>query len=92
MLVVSAEVRAEFETPVECLATDDLGVDRANELRHTVEPFRGRPAREPVEVSVGAGNVAVSACCDMDDNLSCLCHVGTCRDFRLGTYFMAGAR
>ena len=35
--------------------------------------FRGGPTREPVEAAVGAGDVAISACRDMDDDLSFLC-------------------
>ena len=67
---------AHLDTQVERLAAEELGVDRARKFWHAVEPFRGGPTREPVEAAVGPGDVAVSACCDVDDDLSFPCHVG----------------
>src|SRR5258708_40065133 len=75
--VARAEGCAHLDTQVEGLATEELGVDRAREFRHAVEPFRGGPTREPVQAAVGTGDVAVSACCGMGDDLSFLCHVDT---------------
>src|SRR5258708_7467047 len=75
--VARAEGCAHLDTQVQGLATEELGVGRARGLRHAVDPFRGGPTREPVQAAGGAGGVAVSACCDMDDDLSFLCHVDT---------------
>src|SRR5439155_491613 len=52
--VVRAKGCAHVDTHVEGLAPEELGIDRAREFGHAVEPFRGGPAREPVEAAVGA--------------------------------------
>jgi hypothetical protein len=70
MNVICLEARAHLDAPVECLTAEDLGIDGPRKLGQTVEALWSRPARQPVETAIGAGDVAVSARRDVDDNLS----------------------
>jgi hypothetical protein len=64
-----AEARAHLQTPVEGLATEDLGVDGALEFRQTVEALLSRPTRQPIQVAIEPSDVTVCACRDVDDDL-----------------------
>jgi len=65
-----AEARAELQTPIEGLATENLGVDGALEFRETVEALWGRPFRQPIEVAIEPSDEAVRARCDVYDDFS----------------------
>src|SRR5690606_8307802 len=64
------ELRAERAAHVVSLASDDLRVDRRQELVHAVEALRRWTRREPLEVAVGPRDVAVGARGDVDDDFA----------------------
>ena len=54
------EARAQFKTPFEGFAAEDLGFDGAFELRKTVESLWSGTFRQPIEIAVRPSHVAVS--------------------------------
>ena len=52
------------------LAAEDLGIGCPLEFRKAVEALGSRPIRQPVEIAIGPGDVAVRACSYVDDDLS----------------------
>jgi hypothetical protein len=65
--VICAEVRPHLDTQVECLSTENLRVHRAHEFWQTVETFRRRTIRQPVDVAVRSSDVTISARRDVND-------------------------
>jgi len=69
----AGEAGAELQAVVECLAAEDLGVDRLLEFADAVEPWWLGPLGEPIEAAVATRDEPVGARREVDDDLSQRC-------------------
>lgn len=66
--VVGSERGAQLDAAVERLPSQNLGIDGARESGQPVESLERRSIRQPVEVAIRSGDVAIRARRDVDDD------------------------
>jgi Putative transposase len=68
------ECRAHLHAQVVGLSAKHLRVNRLHELAHTIKTLGGWTLREPLDVAIGPGDIAVCTRRDVDDDFACVRH------------------
>jgi hypothetical protein len=68
------ECRAHLHAQVVGLSAKHLRVNRLHELAHAIKTLGGWTLREPLDVAIGPGDIAVCTRRDVDDDFACVRH------------------